>query len=609
MKPRRVHECKNLNYKNMSKKNILGLVVIISLSLSANNAFAQFNNLWIPDTLSGTNFNLSLNDTFAQLRPGNQTITAGINGSQFWGTTLILNKADTVHVNVTNNLNDSTTIHWHGMHLPAVMDGGPHQIIPPGTIWQPYWTVKNQAATLWYHPHLHEMTQEHVTKGLGGFIIIRDADEAALALPRTYGVDDIPLALSSRRFLNPNNEMAYSLLDNYGDYEIVNGTMNAQVSLPKQVVRLRILNAEIQRGYNIGFSDNRTFYVIGNDLGLLNAPVPVSRMAIQTGERFEILVDLSADAPGSSIELKAYNVASELQLLTPGQSVFGWPGNEGNPSNPTGNNGPLNGGLLNNTNFNLLHINIAAATANPITSIPAALINNIYWTLGDVTNPVTRTINVTGGQAGTAFSLNNQFFNLTTINQTVNLNAVEKWTIVNNNIFGHAFHLHDVPFKIISRSGGNMGTTLRTYEQGWKDVVWIPNGGSVTFVAKFDNYSDATWPYMYHCHALTHEDEGMMGQFLVVGNATAVNEPTRAPKDFSLYPNPANNKLYISFDDPAMQAYYIKINSTAGKTIYMLPSPQLQNGIDISTLAKGIYVLQLTDEKTKVTVTKKFIKE
>ena len=73
----------------MRNKNILNLSVIIFLLLLKNNVSAQYNNLWIPDTISGTNFNLSLNDTFAQLRPGNQTITAGINSSQFWGPTLI----------------------------------------------------------------------------------------------------------------------------------------------------------------------------------------------------------------------------------------------------------------------------------------------------------------------------------------------------------------------------------------------------------------------------------------------------------------------------------------------------------------------------------------
>ena len=112
------------------------LLGLLFFSIGAIQA-QSYNNLWIPDTLSGTNFNLTIKDTFAQLTPGNQTITAGING-KFWGPTLFFNKGDTVHMNVLNKLNESTTLHWHGFHLPAVMDGGPHQLIPPGTIWKPY---------------------------------------------------------------------------------------------------------------------------------------------------------------------------------------------------------------------------------------------------------------------------------------------------------------------------------------------------------------------------------------------------------------------------------------------------------------------------------------
>ncbi|MFV8354542.1 multicopper oxidase domain-containing protein [Flavobacterium sp. XS2P14] len=113
-------------------------------------------------------------------------------------------------------------------------------------------------------------------------------------------------------------------------------------------------------------------------------------------------------------------------------------------------------------------------------------------------------------------------------------------------------------FKIISRSGGNMGTTLRTYEQGWKDSVWLPIGGSATFVAKFDDFSDSTWPYMYHCHALTHEDEGMMGQF-IVSNTLSTNENVTKVA-FSLYPNPATEKLYIKLENTENEIYYIKIH-------------------------------------------------
>ena len=671
---------------------------IASSLLFLITAHAQYNSLRIPDTLSGTNFNLILKDTFAQYRTGNQTITGAVNNTNFWGPTLIMRKGASVSMHVQNNLNDSTTIHWHGMHLPPIMDGGPHQIIPPGTLWEPYWTVKNQAATLWYHPHLHQMTQEHVTKGIGGFIIIRDDAEAALALPRTYGVDDIPLALSSRRFLSPSNQMAFSLSDNYGDYAMVNGTQNPQVSLPKQVVRLRILNGEIQRGYNLGFSDNRTFYVIGNDDGLLEAPVAVTRVALHTGERVEILVDLGSSTVGGTLDLKAYNSTTEIQALTPGQNTFGWPGLEGHSYIPTGNNGPLNGGLLNNIDFNILRINIAAATTNAITAIPSTLISNTYWTNADITN--TRTITITGGNGGSAFSFNNAFFSLNTTNQMVNLNAVEKWTIVNNNIFGHAFHLHDVAFKIISRSGGNIGTTIRSYEQGWKDVVWIPIGGTVSFIAKFDDYFDAGWPYMYHCHALTHEDEGMMGSFKVISSTLPVTlssftaivrnnfvaiewvsqqqinidnyvversydginfqpistqvaslndyteysftdnlfdktktllyyrlkikektgafsySPVRIVKqsgkagfDFSVSPNPVKDRIYIQFKSADNKAYYAWIYDAGGRAMYMLPMPQLTNGINISALAKGNYFIKIMDNDNKETVTRKFVKE
>src|ERR1700729_3046864 len=106
----------------MPMKNSTALIASIFLFISTLSA-QSYNPLWIPDTLSGTTFNLNIIDSFAQLRPGNQTITSGVN-EKFWGPTLIFKKGDTVHMNVHNELNDSTTLHWHGMHLPAVMDGG-----------------------------------------------------------------------------------------------------------------------------------------------------------------------------------------------------------------------------------------------------------------------------------------------------------------------------------------------------------------------------------------------------------------------------------------------------------------------------------------------------
>jgi blue copper oxidase len=559
--------------------------IILLVLCFSKQSVAQYNDLWIPEALSGTDFSLDVRDTFKQIiTDGNQTITIGINGD-FWGPTLFLQKGETVHMNVTNHLNDSTTVHWHGMHLPAVMDGGPHQVIPPGANWQPFWNVTNNAGTYWYHPHLHEMTTEQIVKGMGGFIIVQDDQEAALDLPRTYGVDDFPLALTSRKY--DGNDQFVSVNTAYGDYMLTNGVPNAQVALPKQMVRLRILNVEVERGYDLGFSDNRNFSIIANDGGLLDAPVVVNRVKLMVGERVEILVDLSADAIGSELDLKAFN----------SNQAFGFPGGEPNAAGQFGS-------LLNNIDFPVLHIQVAAPTANPINAVPSSLANNTYWTSADAT--VNRAFSVTGGQGPVPFTLNNTPFALDFINHTVDLNAIEKWTVTNNNIFGHTFHIHDVQFKIVARNGN--ASAVGAHESGWKDVMYVPRNESVAFVTKFEDYADQTHPFMYHCHFTNHEDGGMMGQFVVNGpenvSDISANKPT-----YSVFPNPTNDRIFIQNSDPTATVYYVRITTPSGRTVRMLPQPELQHGIDVSDLAAGFYLLEITDKLTKhVDVQKVIIK-
>ncbi len=573
-------------------KNTLSLVITM---LFAAFSHAQYNTMTMPEALTGTTFDLNIHESTKQLVSGNQTITGSINNETFWGPTLFINKGDLIHMNVTNNLNESTTVHWHGMHLPSVMDGGPHQIIPAGTLWQPYWTVMNQATTLWYHPHLHQSTQEQMTKGIGGFIIVKDPVESALALPRTYGVDDIVLALTSRSYNTTTNTFVSPPASTrvYGDYMLTNGTPSAQYTLPKQFVRMRILNAEVERGYNIGFSDNRTFYIIGNDGGLLNAPVAVTRVKLLVGERVEIMVNLGNDTVGSSIDLKAYNSGQ----------AFGFPGGEPNTTGDFGS-------LLNNIDFNLLHINVGSTTTTttPITAVPTTLLNDTYWTAADAT--VTRAIAVTNGNPGPGsvpFNFDNVTYSLTMTPKVVNLNDIEKWTVTNSNVFGHSFHLHDVEFKIVARNGS--ASAVGTHESGWKDTFYLPKNESVTFVAKFNDFadSDVNHPYMYHCHFGGHEDGGMMGQFIVTGTmSTSENAPSTA---FSLYPNPANDKLFVNLKDASTEIYYVTISTIQGRVVMMLPQPEWQNGIDISSLESGVYTFQMMDKQTKSVTTKKFVKK
>ncbi len=564
---------------NVFKKGVVAFLMLLTTNLYSQT----YNNLWIPDTLSGTTFNLNIKDTFAQIvNTGNQTITGGING-KFWGPTMFINKGDVVHMNVKNNLNDSTTVHWHGMHLPAVMDGGPHQIIPPGTLWQPYWEVKNDAGTYWYHPHLHEMAEEQMTKGLGGFMIVRDEVESKLALPRTYGVDDIPLVLSDRDISTSNQFVVVP----YGDSMMTNMTLRAQYTVPAQVVRFRILNGGLERSYNLGFSDGRSFQVIASDGGLLTAPVTVTKYLLHLGERIEILVDCSNDL-GKSIDLKAYN--STLAQNVAGGDFF--------PNGPFVN-------YLARKDFNILHINVGAKTSNPILNIPTFLrtVTTIQAANASITRALTISDTNIVGVTGAAFVINHKLFDYNYNNYDVPLNNTEIWQITSTSNFGHPFHIHDVEFNILSVDG----VAPVAAQAGFKDVVFVPSKSTVKFIAKFDNYADPLHPFMYHCHIALHEDEGMMGQFIVTDKTSGIKSTDKS--DFSLYPNPANEKLYISFNNQDTKVYYISILNIVGKAVLMLPRPELGNGIDISSLSAGTYFVQLTDDKTKAVTVKKFIKE
>ncbi|MFN0077962.1 MAG: multicopper oxidase domain-containing protein [Prosthecobacter sp.] len=521
---------------------------------------AQTNNpLIIPEVMTGTTFNLNLHTTTKQFYTGTATNTYAYNNMLFWGPTLIMNKGDWVQINLTNNLGETTTTHWHGFHIPAIMDGGPHQTIPTGTTWKPSFKVDNNAGTYWYHPHLHEFTQKHLSLGGGGMIIIRDPIESALNLPRTYGVDDIPLALTSRRF---TANQIVTTASAYGDVMLTNGVLAAQTTLPKQYVRLRILNAEIERSYNLGFSDNRTFYQIATDGGLVNTPVALTRLVLAVGERAEILVDLSADTIGSTFNLQAFNTGQANDF----------------PGGEPGTTGQF-GSLLNNTTFTVLKINVGAATANPVTTLPATLTTNTFYGLGDVTN--TRTVTFTNGFPGSGipFGFDNVVYSPTVINQTLNLNAVERWNISNTSAFSHSFHIHDVQFHLISRTGGN-NVGVKNFEEGWKDTLFVGQNQTVSFIAKFDGFASNTNPFMYHCHFSNHEDEGAMGQFVVQNNAVE----DLAVASFTRYGN--DSLIQLDF------------NATPGTTYTLEWSPDLATWSDVGSVTSDGNSASFTETDT-----------
>lgn len=295
----------------------LGLLLIFALAILTylmfipvtNGGLTFTNPLHIPPLLEPTEqdgqkiFDLVVQHGRTEFLPGNTSETMGYNGN-YLGPTIRVEQGDVVVINVSNQLNEATATHWHGLHVPAEMDGTPHQLIQPGETWQARYPILNQAATMWYHPHPHGTTAQQVYHGLAGFYIIDDANSQRLKLPNTYGIDDIPLVIQERSF-DDGGILTYAISNgaSYGDSILVNGIHNPYLHVPGKQIRLRILNGSNARLYTFGFADNRQFHQIATDGGFLETPAPMTRLKLATGERAEIVVDLS---DGSEALLKSY---------------------------------------------------------------------------------------------------------------------------------------------------------------------------------------------------------------------------------------------------------------------------------------------------------------
>jgi len=411
---------------------------------------------------------------------GQATDTIGIN-APFLGPVLKARAGDRLRLNVTNDLAEQAALHWHGLHLPAAMDGGPHQPVAPGTVWAPEFNLMQKAGTFWFHAHQHGMTGAHVWAGLAGVIRVEDEEEASLPLPRTYGEDDFTLILQDRRFdagfqIPYAPQMHDKMSGLIGEQMLVNGQIGAFLPVSAPLIRLRILNGANGSIYRLHFAGGAVFHQIASDGGLLPAPVALTEALMAPGERAEYLVDMSAGAP---LMLKA--------------EVFGA---ESSFAGPVGTRDV---------------IELRPARAQSAAALPARLAE--LAPPADQTGDMrTFTLAMTGMGLMGDFTINGAVYDHGRTDFTVPLGASETWVFENKTEMLHPMHIHDVQFRILSRNG--RPPELR--EAGLKDVVLTHPGERVELRLSFADYADPASPYMMHCHILEHEDAGMMQQFTVV---------------------------------------------------------------------------------------------
>lgn len=392
-----------------------------------------------------------------------------------------------------------TVVHVHGAHTDALSDGYPENEFPPGSSSGTYTYPNNQnAATLWYHDHGLGLTRLNVYMGLAGFYLLRDSQEDALNIPR--GAYEVPLAIQDRSF-NTDGTLKYTDLQNptaehdhfFGDFILVNGKVWPYLNVRKGKYRFRVLNGSNSRFYTLSLSNQATFWQIGSDQGLLNAPAVMSELTIAPGERADIIVDFAPYAAGTEIVLQN--------------------------SAPAPFPGPAGEGVIPNVmKF------VVQAIAGDIDAVPATLGTVVPMDESESVKSrdfLLRRTPTEHCDKGDIWAINDLMWD--DITDFPRLGTAEVWNWINASGVSHPMHMHLVQFQVLDRQDFEIVNDQVVLlgervppppgERGWKDTVQSPPNQVTRVIARFEDYLGL---FSYHCHLLEHEDHEMMRQFKVV---------------------------------------------------------------------------------------------
>lgn len=415
--------------------------------------------------------------------PGKPASVLGYNDSML-GPVFRVERGVPVTIPFTNSLTEETNIHWHGLVVPASMDGHPDQLVKSGQSFTYTFTLDQPAGMAWYHPHPHMKTGKQVYMGLAGLFIVDSPEERALKLPS--GDLELPLVIQDKRLdasgtpvYNPS--MPEVMVGYMGDTLVVNGVNAPFHPVATRTYRLRLLNGSNGRIYNLALSNGEAFHVIGSDGGLLPAPERVSSLLLAPGERVDLLVDFSKAALNSEVFLQS--------------SAFSGVSSQGSQT------------------FKLVKFMVNRSEADPFkmpasfpalaTLSPASATKTRKLTIGDAMHGA-------GGHSNKKpmagmHTINGKTYDAARIDESVALNSTEIWEF--DNSMGdepHPMHLHGTLFQVVGRSGGR--GSLMAHEKGWKDTVLVMPKETVRVIVRFQR----TGKFVFHCHNLEHEDDGMM---------------------------------------------------------------------------------------------------
>lgn len=443
-------------------------------SAGASDTLRQPPNLRNRSTVPGVvDVDITAARARLQLVPGGPLVDVYAYNGMVPGPTLDVREGDSVVVHFHNQLPEPTTVHWHGLHLPADMDGSPLYPIAAGSTHVYAFRIPpGYAGTYWYHPHPDARSSYQVSMGLFGAIIIRAPTDPLTAL----GIPDKLLILSDNRFdahgaiSFPDSESIQADIDlengREGNVLMVNGQVMPTISIrPGEVQRWRIVNASASRVYRLSLPGESLIHV-GSDGGLFTHPLTVREVIVANSGRVEVLVH-GGSTPGQRTLLEDLPYDRYMPQTRPSD----WDSTRA-----------------------VLSMVVRNAPAAHAVEIPTVL---RYVPPLDTTQVAERRVIVMSQGM-----INGEKMDANRVDLHGHLGTTEIWEIQNAVGMDHPFHLHGFRFQVLDRDG------VPEPFPSWKDVVNVPKHSAVRIVVHFDDFPGK---WMYHCHILDHEDEGMMG--------------------------------------------------------------------------------------------------
>ncbi len=416
----------------------------------------------------------------------------------------VRNQLPALHPTFGHPFNTST--HLHGSASLPQYDGYADDVTHPGD-YKDYWYPNWQAArTLWYHDHNVHTTAQNAYSGLAAQYHLTDAAEQDLLPQGTY---DVPLTITDAMFA-ADGSLAYD--DNshsglWGDVILVNGRPWPVMQVKPRIYRFRILNASIARSLRLRLSNSAPLVLVATDGGLMPKAQPVVEFRHGGAERYEVLIDFSRYAPGTTIDLKNLSNKNNVDYDHTGK-VMRFQVVDDSALPPDG------------------------AGSRTISTMPSTLVPSEPMGLTESMSTGRVSLRLQRSDVTNRFEINGRSWHdvvdsgYQEVLTVARPDQVQVWEIENKSGgWFHPLHIHLVDFRVLSRNG----RPAFAWEQGPKDVVYVGEGEKVRLAMRFTlqkgggNTVNAGGRYMVHCHNLPHEDHDMMLQFAV--GEIDVNDP------------------------------------------------------------------------------------